>query len=63
MSSAVGGIVGGACFQWTAGALGRRGPLYYLAIAQLATVGPWLLSTRLIEYARETPVRRLWQGA
>ena len=34
-----------------------------LAIAQLATVVPWLLSTRLIGYARETPVRRLWQGA
>ena len=59
----VGGIAGGACFQWTEGAMGMRGPLYYLAIAQLGTIVPWLLSTRLAEHARETPVRQLWQRA
>ena len=57
----VGGIAGGACFQWTEEAMGIRGPLYYLTIAQLAMVVPWLLSTRLAEHARETPVHRLWQ--
>lgn len=57
----VGGIGGGACFQWADALAGPRGPLFYLATAQLAFVATWLLSTRLAGYCEQTPVRRLFR--
>lgn len=56
----VGGIAGGACFQWSAALSGPRGPLFYLCAIQLAFVAAWLLSTRLAGYRKQTPVRRFW---
>ena len=55
----VGGITGGALFQWAPALAGERGPLFYLAAAQLAFVATWLLSTRLAGYREQTPVHRL----
>ena len=57
----VGGIAGGACFQWSAALAGPRGPLFYLCAVQLAFVAAWLLSTRLAGYREQTPVRRFWR--
>ena len=54
----VGGIAGGACFQWSAALAGPRGPLFYLCAVQFAFVAAWLLSTRLAGYREQTPVRR-----
>ena len=56
----VGGIAGGACFQWSAALVGPRGPLFYLCAVQLAFTVAWLLSTRLAGYREQTPVRRCW---
>lgn len=55
----VGGITGGALFQWAPALAGVRGPLFYLAAAQLAFVATWLLSTRLAGYRQQTSVRHL----
>ena len=57
----VGGIAGGACFQWSAALAGSRGPLFYLCAVQFAFVAAWLLSTRLAGYREQTPVRRFWR--
>jgi hypothetical protein len=51
-----------ACFQWADALAGPRGPLFYLATAQLAFVATWLLSTRLAGYCEQTPVRRLFRA-
>ena len=56
----IGGIAGGACFQWSAALAGPRGPLFYLCAVQLAFAAAWLLSTRLAGYREQTPVRRFW---
>ena len=56
----VGGIAGGACFQWSATLVGPRGPLFYLCAVQLVFTAAWLLSTRLAGYREQTPVRRFW---
>ena len=56
----VGGIAGGACFQWSTALAGLQGPLFYLCVAQLAFSAAWLLSTRLAGYREQTPVRRFW---
>lgn len=56
----VGGIAGGACFQWSTTLAGLPGPLFYLCVAQLAFSAAWLLSTRLAGYREQTPVRRFW---
>ena len=54
----VGGITGGALFQWAPTLAGANGPLFYLVGAQFAFVFTWLLSRRLAGYREQTSVRQ-----
>ena len=55
----VGGITGGALFQWAPTLAGANGPLFYLVGAQFAFVFTWLLSRQLDGYREQTSVCQL----
>ena len=67
ISGMLGGLLGGLCFQWATdhshGLWGIDSRLIYLAASQLLFVGAWWLSTRLVGYTEQTPLRHLVRKA